>query len=161
MSEQSVRTTSVPKLASLSQDDLELRENTGGLRVTLENLTKEEGRLCTCWCQVKINHLNFMSFWRNVGLFKILATVIYTKYTDRSKFEVSPGLGPLFYDASLLRFVTLHMVNLKCFSFLKKYMEKLWHIFVSEGISLFTAQVWFLRIEGSGWLQLLLSMLHI
>ena len=106
MSEQSVRTTSVPKLASLSQDDLELRENTGGLRVTLENLTKEEGRLCTCWCQVKINHLNFMSFWRNVGLFKILATVIYTKYTDRSKFEVSPGLGPLFYDASLLRFVT-------------------------------------------------------
>lgn len=54
VSEQSVRTTSVPKLESLSQDDLELRENTGGLRVTLENLTKEQGRLCTCWCQVNI-----------------------------------------------------------------------------------------------------------
>ena len=81
--------------------------------------------------------------------------------TGLSKFEVSPGLGPLFYDASLLRFVTLHMVSLKCFSFLKKYMEKLWQIFVSEWISLFTAQAWFLRIEGSSWLQLLLSMLHI
>lgn len=125
VSEQSVRTTSVPKLESLSQDDLELRENTGGLRVTLENLTKEEGRLCTCWCQVKIYYSHFMFFWRNVQ--------VYWKYWQL-RFTQSTRTGPnlkrrqvlifLLHDDSVIRSVALHMENLKFFSFLKKYMEK-------------------------------------
>lgn len=47
-----MRTTPALKLASLSQDDLELREKTDDLRSTLESLNKEEVKLCACWCQV-------------------------------------------------------------------------------------------------------------
>ena len=65
MSEQSVRTTPVMNLESLSQDDLGFKENTGDLRSSLEKLSKEEvkaeAKLCTCWCQVFRLKISFLS----------------------------------------------------------------------------------------------------